>query len=176
MRFFSFSAAQCPLDRESLTFGDFTQTGVGRSSNGHSDLAWPLLALDQSLLDMGNQPLTPRVRKAPGTTSKFRPSPRVSQARTYGYGNHCLLWNRASFEPIPIEQVDVEVNIVHSLAEVTVKQRYRNDTASPIECTCVKDDFAVGARFAQDFKPGFLRFLCYFLPQISLQTNAFDQI
>lgn len=87
---------------------------------------------------MGNQQVVPRTRKVAGTTAKFRPSPITSQARTYGYNAQCCLWRRLTYEPVPIEQVDVEVNIVHSLAEITVKQVYSNNATSPIECTYVK--------------------------------------
>ena len=118
--------------------GCSTVLRMGTLQRARSNQALTFPGSNQSLLDMGNQPLTPRVRKAPGTTVKFRPSPQLSLARTYGCHHHLVLQNRVSFEPIPIEKVDVEVNIVHSLAEVTVKQRYRNDTTAPIECTYVK--------------------------------------
>jgi len=88
---------------------------------------------------MGNQPVTPRVRKSHGAAAKYRPSPQASKARTYGYGAGCCLHRRVTFEPIPIEKVDVSVNVVHSLAEVTVTQLYVNDSSSPMECTYVQD-------------------------------------
>lgn len=100
---------------------------------------------------MGNQPVTPRVRKAPGATAKYRPSPQASKARTYGCGVGCYLHRRTTFEPIPIEKVDVSVNVVHSLVEITVMQLYHNDSTSPMECTCVQDHFLVPNHLFADF-------------------------
>jgi hypothetical protein len=110
------------------------------SKNERAEEARPAPIIVWSVLlryTMGNQPTTPRVRKTPGTTVKYRPSPRATQARTYGYHACCVMRHRISYEPIPIESVDVSVNIVHSLAEITVKQLYHNDSTSPIECMYV---------------------------------------
>jgi hypothetical protein len=65
----------------------------------------------------------------------------VTQARTYGTHAFCILRNRTTFEPIPIQSVDVAVNVVHTLAEITVKQLYHNATVSPLECIF---EFSVG--------------------------------
>ena len=89
------------------------------------------------LSTMGNQPVTQRTRKAPGALVKYRPSAQASQAQIFGYNSHCRLYRRATYEPIPVQRVDVSVHILHTMAQVTVKQVYLNTSPSPMECTYV---------------------------------------
>lgn len=92
-------------------------------------------------LIMGNQPVTQRTRKAPGSLVKYRPSPQATQAQVMGYHSCCRLYRRVTYESIPIQRVDVNVQILQNMAQIMVKQVYLNTTPSPMECTYVNPLF-----------------------------------
>lgn len=88
---------------------------------------------------MGNQPTTPLLEQALGGSAKYRTPQKVTLARTPVFSAFCSMHQQNSPEPFVASRVAVSVNVVYTLAEITVVQTYHNHSDSTIDGVYVKN-------------------------------------